>query len=100
MKISVVINTHNEEKNIRRAIDSVQWADEVIVCDMQSEDDTAVIAKKSGAVVMFTKKVSHVELVRNLPISKATGDWVLVLDADEEVPKTLADKLIEIANIS
>ena len=56
MKISVVINTYNEEKNIRRAIESVKWADEVVVCDMYSEDDTAVIAKKCGAVLMFTKK--------------------------------------------
>lgn len=97
MKISVVINTYNEEKNIRRAIESVRWADEVIVCDMHSEDDTAVIAKKMGAVVMFTKKVSHVELVRNFPISKAQGDWILVLDADEEVESALAEKLKEIS---
>lgn len=98
MKISVVINTFNEEKNIQNAIESVRWADEVVVCDMHSEDDTAVIAKKNGAVVIFAKKVSHVELVRNLPISKAIGDWILVLDADEEIPATLASKLIEIAS--
>lgn len=98
MRISVVINTYNEEKNIRRAIESVKWADEVVVCDMYSDDDTAVIAKKCGAVLMFTKKVSHVEPVRNLPISKAIGDWILVLDADEEISDTLAKKLKDIAN--
>lgn len=98
MKISVVINTYNEEKNIKRAIESVGWADEVVVCDMHSEDDTAVIAKRLGATLIFTKKVSHVELVRNLPISKAAGDWILILDADEEIPDSLATKLREISS--
>ncbi len=43
-KISVVINTLNEQANIARAIESVKWADEIVVCDMYSDDDTAVIA--------------------------------------------------------
>ena len=47
-KISVVINTFNEEKNIERAIKSVRWADEIIVCDMHSTDKTVEIAKKLG----------------------------------------------------
>lgn len=95
-KISAVINTFNEEKNIERAIKSVEWADEILVCDMYSDDDTAVIAKKLGAKIIFHKRVGFVELARNIAISKAQGDWILVLDADEEIPSDLADKIREI----
>ncbi len=95
-KISVVINTFNEEKNIERAIKSVSWADEILVCDMYSDDNTAVIAKKLGAKILFHKRVGFVEPARNFVISKAEGAWVLVLDADEEIPDSLKDKIKEI----
>jgi len=94
-KISVVINTCNEERDIARVIKSVQWADEILVCDMQSEDDTAVIAKRLGARVIFHKRMSYVEPARNFAISKALHDWVLVLDPDEEVPESLANRMRE-----
>lgn len=95
-KLSVVINTFNEEKNIERAIKSVSWAEEILVCDMYSDDETAVIAKKMGAKIIFHKRVGFVEPARNMAISKAQGDWVLVLDADEEIPGSLASKIKEI----
>lgn len=95
-KISIVINTFNEEKNIERVINSVNWADEILVCDMYSDDNTAVIAKKLGAVVLLHKKVGYVEPARNFAISKASHDWILIIDADEELPESLADKLKEI----
>lgn len=97
-KLSVVINTFNEEKNIERAIKSVSWADEILICDMYSDDDTAVIAKKLGAKIIFHKRVGFVEPARNMAISKADGEWVLVLDADEEIPGSLADKIKEIVS--
>lgn len=97
-KISVVINTLNEEENIKRAMASVAWADEILVCDMYSEDKTVEIAKKLGAKVVFHKKVAYVEPARNFALSKASGDWILVLDADEEIPATLAQRLKEIAH--
>lgn len=95
-KISVVINTFNEEENIKRVIESVGWADEIIVCDMYSEDDTAVVAKKMGAKILLHKNMGYVEPARNFAISKAEHEWVLVVDADEEIPETLADKIKEI----
>lgn len=98
IKISVVINTFNEEKNIERAMKSVSWADEILVCDMYSDDDTAVIAKKLGAKILFHKRIGFVEPARNFAISKAEGDWILILDADEEIPDTLADKIKEVAH--
>lgn len=95
-KLSVVINTFNEENNIERAIKSVSWADEILVCDMYSDDNTAVLAKKLGAKIIFHKRVGFVEPARNFAISKAEGDWILVLDADEEIPDGLKDKIKEI----
>ncbi len=94
-KITVVINTLNEQKNIARAIESVKWADEILVCDMQSDDDTALIARKMGAVVIFHKRMGFVEPARNFAISKASHEWVLIVDADEEIPDSLAKYLQE-----
>lgn len=98
VKISVVINALNEQSVIERAIKSVAWADEILVCDMNSDDDTALLAKKAGAKVIFIKRQPFVELARNLSISKAEGDWVLIIDPDEEIPASLGDKLKELAN--
>lgn len=95
-KISVVINTYNEAAHIDRAIKSVLWADEILVCDMNSEDDTALIAKKLGAIVFFHKKTGFVEPARNFAISKASHEWILVVDADEEIPETLEERLKDI----
>lgn len=97
-KISVVINTLNEEKAVRRVVESVKWANEVLICDMFSEDKTVEIARKSGAKVILHKKVNYVEKVRNFAISKALNEWILVLDPDEEIPESLKDRLIKIAS--
>lgn len=96
-RISVVINTYNEEDKIEKLLNSVSWADEILICDMNSEDKTVQIAKKAGARVIFHKKEAVVEKARNFAISKAQGDWILVLDPDEEVPAVLSAKLKEIA---
>ena len=96
LKISVVINTLNEEENIERVIKSVGWADEILVCDMHSEDKTAEVAKKLGAKVIFQRREPIVEKARNSAVLKAEGEWILVLDPDEEVPEALAERLREI----
>ncbi len=89
-KISVVINTLEEEKNIFRSISSVKgFADEIIVVDMESKDKTREIAEKLGAKVYSHKKTGYVEPARNFAISKATCDWILILDADEEISQGL-----------
>ena len=95
-QISVVINTYNEERNIRRAMESVAWADEIVVCDMHSSDKTVKIAKELGAKVILHKKTGYVEPARNFAISKTSFNWVLVLDADESIPEALARKIKEL----
>ena len=100
MKISVVINTYNEEKNISRCLESVKgFADEIIVVDMHSADKTVEIAKKYGAQVFEHEYTRYVEPARNFALSRATGDWILLIDADEELSGTLRKKLEEIIGV-
>jgi glycosyltransferase involved in cell wall biosynthesis len=91
-KLSVTIITLNEEANIRRMLESVRWADEIIVLDSGSTDRTVNICHE------FTDKVFHQDWLgfgkqKNAAIDKATGDWVLSLDADEPVEKELAAEI-------
>ncbi len=96
-RISVVINTHNEAASLPRAMASVKtFADEIVVVDMESADKTVEVAKKLGAKVYPHEHLSYVEPARNFGISKATGDWILILDPDEEITAKLAANLEEI----
>jgi len=96
--ISVVLTVRNEEKIIADCLNSVKWADEIIVVDDSSTDNTNKIAKKYTDKVYLHKSVGYVEPVRNFAVAKATGDWILVLDADERIYVSLAHRLREIAN--
>lgn len=92
--ISVVINTWNEEKNLPRAIASIkQLASEIVVVDMESTDKTKEVAKKLGAKVFNHHYVGYVEPARNFALEKAEGPWILILDADEEIPDKLGKQL-------
>jgi glycosyltransferase involved in cell wall biosynthesis len=98
-KISVLINTLNEERNLPYALRSVrQWADEIIVVDMYSTDRTVEIAHEFGAKVFFHERVTEFEIARKLAIEKASNDWMFFLDADELVPLALARRLLQIAH--
>lgn len=96
--LSAVITAWNEEKDIARVISSVKkLADEiVVVVDEATTDRTAEIAKKLGAKIFTHPHTGVVEPMRNFSISKATGDWILLLDADEEIPAALAKKIKEL----
>lgn len=87
MAISVIINTYNSALHLAKVLDSVSDFDEVVVCDMESTDNTVEIAKSKGArVVTFPKKhYTYCEPARNFAISQARFDWVFVVNADELV---------------
>ena len=90
--LSVVITAWNEEKTLPQAVASVKGlADEIVVVDTESTDGTIDVAKKLGCRVYKHKNTGIVEPVRNFSISKAQGDWVLLLDADEELSPQLLD---------
>jgi len=89
MKLSAVIITKNEEKNIAKCFEKLNFADEIIVVDNESKDKTAQIAKKLGAKV-FTVGGLDFSYLRNIGREKAKSEWILYVDADEEVTKSLA----------
>jgi len=92
-KLSAIILTSNEEKNIADCIRSLTFADEVIVIDDCSVDATVALAKKMGAKVV-TRKLDDFASQRNYGLSVATGDWVLFVDADERVSKNLRNEIV------
>ncbi len=97
VKISAVVNTRNEEKNIERCLKSLGFCYEIVLVDMESEDNTVEIAKNYTDKIYTHKKTGFVEPARNMAISRATGEWVLIVDADEVIPKALAKNLQKIA---
>ena len=97
-RISAVVNTLNEERRLPHALGSVRpWVDEIVVVDMHSDDNTADIARGFGAVVYLHERVGYADPARAFAVDQSTGDWILVLDADEMVPAPLARRLMEIA---
>lgn len=95
-KLSVVVLTKNEEKNIAACLDSVRWADEIIVIDDNSTDKTIEIAKKYTGNVIIHSLINNFSEQRNLGLDRATGDWILQMDADERVTRELKDKIMAI----
>jgi len=91
--ISAVLCVYNEEKNIEECLKSLSFVDEIIIVDDGSSDKTVEIAKKYTDKIFPHDHVGYVEPLRNLAIAKAAGNWILVLDADERVPTSLAEKL-------
>jgi glycosyltransferase involved in cell wall biosynthesis len=96
--ISVILNTRNEENNIANAINSVRsWANEIVVMDMQSDDDTVRIAESLGARVFTFPRVINFDAARVAAVKHATSDWILLLDADEVIPFELSQQLLHLA---
>ena len=84
--LSIVLATFNEEDNIRACLQSVKgFADEVIVYDESSTDKTREIAEKMGAKVFKVKHEDIFHITKNMAINKASGDWVLQLNAHQHL---------------
>ncbi len=95
--ISVVINVRNEAEALTKCLRSIKdLADEIIVVDMNSTDDSKEIAQNAGATLYSYRSMKYVEPARNFALSKATGKWILLLDPDEFLNKTLKKELISI----
>ncbi|QHI36320.1 SPBc2 prophage-derived glycosyltransferase SunS [Kordia antarctica] len=84
MFLSVCILTKNEASNIKSCLDSVkEIADEIIILDSFSTDDTIAIAENYTSKIYFKEWIDDFSFSRNFAISKANGDWILIIDADE-----------------
>lgn len=94
MKISVFAIVCNEEKNIERCLNSVRWADEIIIVDSHSTDRTVELCKK------YTNKIIQREFInysdqKNFALSQTRGEWAFSIDADEEVTEALKEEILK-----
>ena len=98
MKISASLIVKNEEQMLPKCLNSIKQVDEIVVVDTGSEDKTIEIAKKAGAKVHTDYKwADNFSEARNVSKSRCTGDWLLIIDADEILETTLPTirKLLE-----
>lgn len=95
--ISVVINTYNARQHLVKVLESVKDFDEIVVCDMESTDDTREIAATYGCKIVTFPKADHksAEPARTFAIQSASNKWVLVVDADEVVSPELRETLYQ-----
>jgi glycosyltransferase involved in cell wall biosynthesis len=92
-KISVTIRTFNEEKNLQECLESVSWADEIVVVDSLSTDNTVAIARKFTDRVILQKWLGHIGQSQ-FATDQTKNLWVLHMDADERVTPALRDEIL------
>ncbi len=93
-KVTAIIPTFNEEKNIQRALNSVAFADEIIVIDSFSTDKTLEIVNRK-TVKLLQRKFDDFSSQKNYAIEQATHNWIFLLDADEEIPPLLEKEILD-----
>src|SRR3989344_689810 len=91
--ISVVISALNASQTLPRTLASVRWADEIIVIDNESTDDTVAIANKFKAKILTKENNPMLNVNKNFGFTKAKSEWILSLDSDEEIPEGLAAEI-------
>lgn len=100
MSLSAVISAYNEEKKIEDCLKSVSFADEIILVNNSSTDRTAEIAKKYTSKIFKRANNPMLNVNKNFGFSKATGDWILNLDADERVSEELQKEIKQVLKTS
>ncbi len=95
--LSVVIITYNEQRNIRACLETVRWADEIVVVDCFSTDDTVEICKEYTQKI-YQRSWPGYGLQKNFGIEQASKDWILILDADERVTPELKQEIQAVLN--
>ena len=93
MKLSVYIIAYNEAEKIRDCINSVLWADEIILADSHSTDGTSEIAQELGAKVVHIPFEGYGKL-RNQAIEHCAMDWIFSLDSDERCTEEVRDEIL------
>ena len=95
-KISIIVITKDEEKNISDCLKSVEWADEIIVIDAESNDKTVELAKIFTDKI-FTKKWEGYVPQKKYALSLASNEWVLSVDADERITPELKNEILNLS---
>ncbi len=98
IKLSFSLIAHNEEKNIKRCLESIKWADEIIVVDCESSDNTVKIAGKYTKNIFHKKNNANLNINKSFGISKAKGEWIFYIDPDEVITKNLKKEILHIIN--
>lgn len=91
--ISAVVIARNEESNIAACLETLLWCDEIVVVDMESEDRTVEITRKFTDRIYSHPKVTVFDIAKKYAVEQATGEWILLIDADEMIPRTLSEEL-------
>src|SRR5882762_6920694 len=94
IKVSAVIITRNESRNIRRTLSKLHWCDEIVIVDSYSTDDTVAICEEFGCRLFF-KTFEGYGAQKKYAVSKANNDWVLCIDADEVLSDALAFEIMK-----
>jgi glycosyltransferase involved in cell wall biosynthesis len=97
MKITGIVITENEEKNIKDCLESIKWLDEITVIDSHSEDNTLRIAKNYNSKI-YSTDIQNVTQKRKYALSEINiaNDWILFIDADERITRELKEELISL----
>lgn len=93
LPVSVLVHTLNEEKNIRSCLETLKWADEIVIVDMYSDDKTTQIAAEYTDKIYYHERMGYADPARQFGLEKASNNWILIVDADELVPIKLKEKL-------
>jgi glycosyltransferase involved in cell wall biosynthesis len=97
LKITAIIPTFNEQDHILQAIESVSWADEIIVVDSYSTDKTVELALEKK-VKIIKREYQYSASQKNWAIPQAANDWIFLLDADERLSISLKDEIPKMEN--
>jgi len=100
MTISAIILAKNEKDNIAECIESVKFVDEINVIDDFSTDDTVKIAEKMGAKIYQRALDGNFAAQYNFALTMATGDWILIIDADERVTPELKEEIRQVTTLN
>ncbi|MGA2248757.1 MAG: glycosyltransferase [Verrucomicrobiota bacterium] len=94
VKLSLALIARNESRCLARCLDSIRGVvDEMVIADTGSTDDTVAIAEKAGAKVVRFNWINDFAAARNFALGQASGDWILVLDADEHASEALGKEI-------
>jgi (heptosyl)LPS beta-1,4-glucosyltransferase len=91
--ITAVVHTKNSQDTLDMCLKSLAWCDEIFVIDMESSDDTLAIAKKHKTTIFHEKQIKFADPIRNKYLEKVKTEWTFIIDSDEEVPATLAERI-------
>ena len=97
LKVTAIVLSKNEEKDINGCLESLAWTDEILLIDSGSTDKTIEIAEKEEARVIRAQKGGYSQW-RNLGAKEANGDWLLYVDADERVTPLLRKEILQAVN--